>query len=272
VIAASSIASMRFVATSLPMPVNRLSLLSSPFSPCLGYVGTGAEGPQQQPSVPLNTSICLVTTKTGGSKDVQRRTRCTSHVRMTVRCAAQSKGNRMLALTLKRREVIALVGIAAELSWLPCGVATGEGLPQTEPAKLCDVDCEKELENMPTTTTASGLQYKEIEVGKGPTPPVGFQVAAHYVAMVPSGKVFDSSLDKGVPYMFRVGASQVIKGLDEGILSMKVGGKRRLFIPGELAFPKGLGAAPGRPRVGASTPVIFDVQLLYIPGVSDFDE
>jgi peptidylprolyl isomerase len=178
----------------------------------------------------------------------------------------------MLALTLKRREVIALVGIAAELSWLPCGVATGEGLPQTEPAKLCDVDCEKELENMPTTTTASGLQYKEIEVGKGPTPPVGFQVAAHYVAMVPSGKVFDSSLDKGVPYMFRVGASQVIKGLDEGILSMKVGGKRRLFIPGELAFPKGLGAAPGRPRVGASTPVIFDVQLLYIPGVSDFDE
>lgn len=72
--------------------------------------------------------------------------------------------------------------------------------------------------------------------------------------------------------MFRVGASQVIKGLDEGILSMKVGGKRRLFIPGELAFPKGLGAAPGRPRVGASTPVIFDVQLLYIPGVSDFDE
>jgi len=67
---------------------------------------------------------------------------------MTVRCAAQSKGNRMLALTLKRREVIALVGIAAELSWLPCGVATGEGLPQTEPAKLCDVDCEKELENV----------------------------------------------------------------------------------------------------------------------------
>jgi hypothetical protein len=54
----------------------------------------------------------------------------------------------MLALTLKRREVIALVGIAAELSWLPCGVATGEGLPQTEPAKLCDVDCEKELENV----------------------------------------------------------------------------------------------------------------------------
>lgn len=97
----------------------------------------------------------------------------------------------MLTLTLKRREAIALVGIAAELSWLPCGVATGEGLPQTEPAKLCDVDCEKELENMPTTTTASGLQYKEIEVGNGPTPPVGFQVAAHYVAMVPSGKVFD---------------------------------------------------------------------------------
>ncbi|KAI4377567.1 hypothetical protein MLD38_015171 [Melastoma candidum] len=70
--------------------------------------------------------------------------------------------------------------------------------------------------------------------------------------MVPSGQVCDSSLEKGQLYIFRVGAGQAIKGLAEGILSMKVGGKRRLYIPGSLAFPKGLTSAPGRPRVTPS--------------------
>jgi peptidylprolyl isomerase len=68
-----------------------------------------------------------------------------------------------------------------------------------------------------------------------------------------------------------VGAGQVIPGLDEGIRSMQPGGLRRLFVPGDLAFPKNLKAAPGRPAIPAFTPVIFDVQLLYIPGL-EFDE
>lgn len=121
----------------------------------------------------------------------------------------------------------------------------------------------------PMVTTESGLQYKDIKVGGGPSPPIGFQVAANYVAMIPSGQIFDSSLEKGQPYIFRVGSGQVIKGLDEGMLSMKVGGKRRLYIPGPLAFPKGLTSAPGRPRVAPNSPVIFDVSLEYIPGLSD---
>ncbi|CAH9106676.1 unnamed protein product [Cuscuta europaea] len=143
------------------------------------------------------------------------------------------------------------------------------GLPPEEKPKLCDESCEKELENVPMVTTESGLQYKDIKVGRGPSPPVGFQVAANYVAMVPSGQIFDSSLEKRQVYIFRVGSGQVIKGLDEGILSMKVGGKRRLYIPGPLAFPKGLTSAPGRPRVPPSSPVIFDVSLEYIPGLED---
>ncbi|KAK7257891.1 hypothetical protein RIF29_32201 [Crotalaria pallida] len=145
------------------------------------------------------------------------------------------------------------------------------GLPPEEKPKLCDDTCEKELENVPILTTESGLQYKDIKVGQGPSPPVGFQVAANYVAMVPSGQIFDSSLEKGQVYIFRVGSGQVIKGLDEGILSMKVGGKRRLYIPGSLAFPKGLNSAPGRPRVAPSSPVIFDVSLEYVPGL-ELDE
>ena len=59
---------------------------------------------------------------------------------------------------------------------------------------------------------------------------------------------------------------QVIAGLDEGLGSMKVGGVRRLYIPGNLAFPKGLASGPGRPRVPPKTPVVFDVELVYVPG------
>ncbi|KAG2580417.1 hypothetical protein PVAP13_6NG338500 [Panicum virgatum] len=165
-----------------------------------------------------------------------------------------------------------LLGVALGASALGLAAldAVAAGLPPEEKPKLCDAACESELENVPMVTTKSGLQYKDIKVGEGPSPPVGFQVvAANYVAMVPNGQIFDSSLEKGQPYIFRVGSGQVIQGLDEGILSMKVGGLRRLYIPGQLAFPKGLTSAPGRPRVPPSSPVVFDVNLLYIPGLDD---
>jgi hypothetical protein len=74
------------------------------------------------------------------------------------------------------------------------------------------------------------------------------------------------------PYPCRVGAGQVIPGLDEALQSMQPGGIRRLYVPGALAFPKNLKAAPGRPAIPAFTPVIFDVQLLYIPGLEADDE
>lgn len=175
---------------------------------------------------------------------------------------------------VSRRVTLHVLGMGTALSaFAPmCRDALAASLPQESLPKLCDDACEKELENIPTITTGSGLQFKDIKVGSGPSPPVGFQVAANYVAMDPSGKVFDSSLDKGVPYIFRVGAGQVIKGLDEGILGMKVGGKRRLYIPGPLAFPKGLPAAAGRPRVLPSSPVMFDVSLEYVPGLDDEEE
>ncbi|EAZ07832.1 hypothetical protein OsI_30091 [Oryza sativa Indica Group] len=172
----------------------------------------------------------------------------------------------------RRRSVLGVaVGVSSALA---LGLAAFDdalaaGLPPEEKPKLCDAACEKDLENVPMVTTESGLQYKDIKVGEGPSPPIGFQVAANYVAMVPNGQIFDSSLEKGQPYIFRVGSGQVIKGLDEGILSMKVGGLRRLYIPGPLAFPKGLTSAPGRPRVAPSSPVMFDVNLLYIPGLDD---
>ncbi|KAG6419884.1 hypothetical protein SASPL_116396 [Salvia splendens] len=151
-------------------------------------------------------------------------------------------------------------------------LAEAAGLPPEDKPKLFKIISLSILDLMlkvPMVTTESGLQYKDIQIGSGPSPPIGFQVAANYVAMVPSGQIFDSSLEKGQVYIFLVGSGQVIKGLDEGILSMKVGGKRRLYIPGPLAFPKGLTSAPGRPRVAANSPVIFVVSLLFIPGLDD---
>ncbi|MCD7447630.1 hypothetical protein HAX54_032248 [Datura stramonium] len=175
--------------------------------------------------------------------------------------------------TTKRRDLLMGLGFCVVSSFLVgSSYAEAAGLPPEEKPKLCDAVCEKELENVPMVTTESGLQYKDIKVGGGPSPPVGFQVAANYVAMVPSGQIFDSSLEKGRPYIFRVGTDQVIKGLDEGILSMKVGGIRRLYVPGSLAYPKGLISAPGRPRVAPNSPVVFDVSLEYIPGLESDEE
>ncbi|KAM0854913.1 hypothetical protein ACQ4PT_050123 [Festuca glaucescens] len=186
--------------------------------------------------------------------------------------AAQCGGADDGSGVVTRRGVVGAValGVSSSAFCLQAALdAVAGGLPPEEKPKLCDDACVKELENVPMVTTESGLQYKDIIVGQGPSPPIGFQVAANCVAMVPPGQIFDSSLEKGQPYIFRVGAGQVIKGLDEGLLSMKVGGLRRLYIPGPLAFPKGLTSAPGRPRVAPSSPVIFDVNLLFIPGLDD---
>ncbi|GBG89398.1 hypothetical protein CBR_g49189 [Chara braunii] len=186
-----------------------------------------------------------------------------------------------------RRSLLSLSAVLATMGWMgpsgtglfvdrnhTDGMAMAASLPPTDDQdiRLCNRECERDLEGIPTVTMESGLQFKDIVAGKGPQPPIGFQVAAHYVAMLPDGKVFDSSLEKGMPYIIRLGARQVIAGLDEGVQSMKVGGKRRLYIPGNLAFPKGLASAPGRPRVAANSPVVFDVQLLYVPGLEDIEE
>ncbi|CAK9134852.1 unnamed protein product [Ilex paraguariensis] len=197
-----------------------------------------------------------------------------------IMCCSSSKHRVQTSMTIKCGDELDIIkrknvlGLLFGVSSLLIGSldAKAGGLPPDQKPRLCDDTCEKELDNVPMVTTDSGLQYKDIKVGRGPSPPVGFQVAANYVAMVPSGQIFDSSLEKSQLYIFRVGSGQVIKGLDEGILSMKVGGKRRLYIPGSLAFPKGLTSAPGRPRVAPNSPVVFDVSLEYIPGLEDDEE
>ena len=87
-------------------------------------------------------------------------------------------------------------------------------------------------------TTASGLQYDDQVVGAGDEAKAGNTVDVHYTGTLKDGKKFDSSLDRGKPFSFKLGAGQVIKGWDEGVAGMKVGGKRKLVIPSNLAYGK----------------------------------
>jgi peptidylprolyl isomerase len=81
------------------------------------------------------------------------------------------------------------------------------------------------------TTTDSGLQYRDIVEGTGAMPQPGQRVTVHYTGTLEDGTQFDSSRDRGRPFSFKVGVGQVIKGWDEGVGSMRVGGRRQLVIP-----------------------------------------
>jgi peptidylprolyl isomerase len=108
-------------------------------------------------------------------------------------------------------------------------------------------------------TTASGLKYVDIVAGTGATPRAGQKVTVHYTGTFTDGNKFDSSLDAGQPITFQIGVGRVIKGWDEGLMTMKVGGKRRLIIPPELGYGE-RGAGGG--RIPPNATLIFEVELL----------
>ncbi len=109
-----------------------------------------------------------------------------------------------------------------------------------------------------STKTASGLEYWEIKVGTGAAAQTGQHVKVDYTGWLTNGKKFDSSVGTGKPFDFLLGGGQVIKGWDEGIVGMKVGGKRQLRIPADLAY----GAAGYPPVIPPNSTLIFDVQLV----------
>ena len=106
--------------------------------------------------------------------------------------------------------------------------------------------------------TASGLGYVELTEGKGATPTPGQTVSVHYTGWLESGAKFDSSVDRGQPLEFPLGRGHVIKGWDEGVGTMKVGGRRKLIIPAALGY--GDRGAGGVIPPGAT--LIFEVELL----------
>jgi FKBP-type peptidyl-prolyl cis-trans isomerase len=109
-------------------------------------------------------------------------------------------------------------------------------------------------------TTASGLKYIDEVVGTGVSPKTGQNVTVHYTGTLVDGTKFDSSVDRGQPYTFRIGTGGVIKGWDEGIMTMKAGGKRRLIIPAELGY----GASGNPPKIPPNATLLFEVELLSV--------
>jgi peptidylprolyl isomerase len=114
------------------------------------------------------------------------------------------------------------------------------------------------------TTTASGLKIIDTKVGDGATPKTGQSCVMHYTGWLYNdgvkGEKFDSSLDRGQPFAFNIGTGQVIGGWDEGVASMKVGGKRTLIIPPELGY----GARGAGGVIPPNATLIFDVELLDV--------
>lgn len=132
-------------------------------------------------------------------------------------------------------------GTAADLLAEPAPVAPAEG--QAAPV-----------------TTASGLQYTDLVEGTGAMPKPGQRVTVHYTGTLEDGTQFDSSRDRGRPFTFQIGVGQVIKGWDEGVGTMRVGGRRQLVIPPELGYgSRGAGGV-----IPANATLLFDVELLRI--------
>ena len=108
--------------------------------------------------------------------------------------------------------------------------------------------------------TDSGLQIATLAVGDGAEAKEGDTVTVHYTGWLEDGTKFDSSVDRGTPFSFKLGAGQVIKGWDQGVAGMKVGEKRKLTIPGSLAY--GEYGYPG--AIPPNATLVFDVELLKI--------
>jgi len=109
-------------------------------------------------------------------------------------------------------------------------------------------------------TTPSGLKYADIVEGSGESPRAGQSVTVHYTGTLEDGTKFDSSLDRGQPFTFQIGVGRVIKGWDEGVMSMKVGGKRKLIIPAHLGY----GARGAGGVIPPNATLLFEVELISV--------
>jgi FKBP-type peptidyl-prolyl cis-trans isomerase FkpA len=164
----------------------------------------------------------------------------------------------------RRWTVLTLFALSLAAACLSSGAAAGQSQkppaqtpqPKEKPAAMDKTEKTEPKE----VVTPSGLKYVDLKQGEGDEAKSGQIVEVHYTGWLTDGKKFDSSLDRGQPFAFRLGAGQVIKGWDEGVAGMKVGGKRKLTIPPGLAY--------GNRAVGGVIPpnstLLFEVELLGV--------
>lgn len=111
-----------------------------------------------------------------------------------------------------------------------------------------------------SVTTESGLQYEELTVGEGAEAKAGDNVTVHYTGWLTDGQKFDSSKDRNQPFQFSLGAGMVIRGWDEGVQGMKIGGVRKLTIPAQLGY----GARGAGGVIPPNATLVFEVELLGV--------
>jgi FKBP-type peptidyl-prolyl cis-trans isomerase len=131
----------------------------------------------------------------------------------------------------------------------------GQEDPNVEAARKLGTPSEN-----PVVAAASGLKYIDVKAGEGTEAVAGKNVSVHYTGWLVNGTKFDSSVDRGTPFQFPVGAGRVIRGWDEGVAGMKVGGVRKLIIPSDLGY----GARGAGNVIPPNATLIFEVQLLGV--------
>jgi peptidylprolyl isomerase len=179
---------------------------------------------------------------------------------------------------MKRLVVVSALMITTASLFIVCNNAqntesTVESSVENTPAAPASELAQEKIEQttksgnkkMTRTKTISGLEYEIMQEGTGASPKSGNMVTVHYTGWLnvngaPAGKAFDSSFNRNEPFTFKIGVHQVIQGWDEGVMTMKIGEKRRLFIPSNLGYgSRGAGAViPGNANL------IFDVELIKV--------
>jgi len=162
--------------------------------------------------------------------------------------------------SLIRALVFVAMAAAVSAAWAagPSSAPATAGAVNTSNSNIKNLAAAKTGGEPAMIATKSGLKYADLELGTGTVVKSGMLVLVDYEGWLPGGEKFDSSYDRREPFRFKVGAGDVILGWEEGVVGMKVGGKRKLVVPADLAY----GEAGAPPRIPANATLTFEVRLL----------